>query len=57
MPAAPCFFPVIRLISKRISTRAPGFAPAPQPYEGQQAIDACQVNGERLFNPSADAPK
>jgi tungstate transport system substrate-binding protein len=25
--------------------------------DGQQAIGAYQVNGERLFNPSADAPK
>lgn len=25
--------------------------------EGQQAIGAYQVNGERLFNPSADKPK
>jgi tungstate transport system substrate-binding protein len=25
--------------------------------EGQQAIGAYQVNGEKLFNPSADAPK
>jgi hypothetical protein len=25
--------------------------------EGQQAIGGYQVNGERLFNPSADAPK
>jgi ABC-type tungstate transport system permease subunit len=25
--------------------------------EGQQAIGAYQVNGERLFNPSAGAPK
>jgi tungstate transport system substrate-binding protein len=25
--------------------------------EGQEAIGAVQVNGERLFNPSADAPK